>query len=102
MGKGFDSKCDFTPPTILLWLLLCSWMWGIVFGGSQHSSVDGCSAASCNFGVDTGEDERTSFHPAILHGSKRVHTPVCVQIYLLPIVSMMVSDSSASVQRFTI
>ena len=26
---GFDSKCNFTPPTILLWLLLCPWMWGI-------------------------------------------------------------------------
>ena len=24
---GFDSKCDFTPPTILLGLLLCPWMW---------------------------------------------------------------------------
>ena len=31
VGKGFDSKCDFTPPTILLGLLLCSWTWGIFF-----------------------------------------------------------------------
>ena len=25
-GMGFDSKCDFTPPTVLLGLLLCPWM----------------------------------------------------------------------------
>ena len=31
VGKGFDSKCDFTPPTILLGLLLCPWTWGILF-----------------------------------------------------------------------
>ena len=27
----FDSKHDFTPPTILLRLLLCRWTWGIFF-----------------------------------------------------------------------
>ena len=32
-------------------LLLCPWTWGIFFGGIQHSPVDGCSVASCNFGV---------------------------------------------------
>ena len=37
VGTGFDSECDFTPPTILLGLLLCPWMWGIFFGGIQHS-----------------------------------------------------------------
>ena len=26
---GFDSKCELTPPTILLGLLLCPWTWGI-------------------------------------------------------------------------
>ena len=31
VGMGFDSKCDFAPPTILLGLLLCPWMWGIFF-----------------------------------------------------------------------
>ena len=31
VGMGFDSKCNFTPPTVLLRLLLCSWMWGIFF-----------------------------------------------------------------------
>ena len=35
------------------------------FGGIKHSPVDGCSAASCNFGVLAGEDERTSFYSTI-------------------------------------
>ena len=26
---GVDSKHDFAPPTVLLGLLLCPWMWGI-------------------------------------------------------------------------
>ena len=37
-----------------------------LFGGIQHSPVDGCSATSCNFGVLTGEDEHTSFYTTIL------------------------------------
>ena len=28
-GMGFDSPCEFTPPTILLGLLLCPRTWGI-------------------------------------------------------------------------
>ena len=36
------------------------------FGGIQHFPVDGCSAASFNFGVLAGEDECTSFYSAIL------------------------------------
>ena len=35
------------------------------FGGIRHSPVDGCSAASCNFGVLAGEDERTFFYSTI-------------------------------------
>ena len=35
-----------------------------IFGGIQHSPVDSCSAASCNFGVLT-EDEHTSFYSAL-------------------------------------
>ena len=31
------------------------------FGGVQHFPVDGCSGASCNFGVLTGEGECMSF-----------------------------------------
>ena len=62
---GFDSKCNFAPPTILLELLLCLWMWGIFFlNGIQHSTVEGCSAVSCNFGVPA-EDDCTSFYFAI-------------------------------------
>ena len=36
------------------------------FGGIQHSPVDGCSAASCNCRVLTGEDECMSFYSAML------------------------------------
>ena len=64
-GMGFDSKCDFAPPTILLGLLLCPWMWDTFFGGMQHSPVDGYSAVSCNFGILT-EDECVSVYSAIL------------------------------------
>ena len=28
-GMAFDSRYNFTPPTVLLWLLLCPWMWDI-------------------------------------------------------------------------
>jgi len=66
---GLDSKHDFTPPTTLLGLLLYPWICGIFFGGIQHSPVNGCSAASCNFGVLT-EDERTSFSSTITKMTK--------------------------------
>ena len=36
------------------------------FGGIQHSPVNGCSSARCNFEVLTGEDEHTSFYSTIL------------------------------------
>ena len=29
MGMGFDSKCEFAPPTVLLGLLLYPWIRGI-------------------------------------------------------------------------
>ena len=35
------------------------------FGGFQHSPVDDCSAASCDFGVFGGEHECTSFYSTI-------------------------------------
>ena len=31
VGMGFDSKCDFAPPAILLVLLHCPWTWDIFF-----------------------------------------------------------------------
>ena len=31
MGTGFDFMVTITPPTILLQLLLCPWMWGSFF-----------------------------------------------------------------------
>ena len=37
-----------------------------VSGGIQHSPVNGCSGASCNFGVLTGVDEHMSVYSAIL------------------------------------
>ena len=36
------------------------------FGEMQCSPVDSCSAASCNFAILAGEDERTTFYSAIL------------------------------------
>ena len=31
VGRGFNSKCDFAPPAILLRLFLCPWTWGYLF-----------------------------------------------------------------------
>ena len=62
---------DFAPPTILLWLLLCLWTCGIFFSGFQASPVDGCLIVSSDFGVLTGEDERTYFCSAILNQKSR-------------------------------
>ena len=66
VGLGFGSKCDFTPPTILLGLLLCPWMWGIFFWCNPTFSCQWYSAASCNFGVLPREDEPVSFYSTIL------------------------------------
>ena len=58
-------------------LLPFSWGCSFAFGcgyhflvGSNISSVDGCSAVSCSFGVLTGEDEHMSFHSAIISCSR--------------------------------
>ena len=68
VGMGFDSKCDFSLPTILP--LLFPWMWGKFFGRIQHSPFNGCSAVSCNFGGLSGEDEYMSFYSIILESNK--------------------------------
>ena len=66
-GMGFDSKHDFS-------LLPSFWGFSFApglavsfFGEIQHSPVDACSAANCNFEVPTGEDEHTSFYSVILY-----------------------------------
>ena len=41
-------------------------MWGIFIWWDPTFSCYGCSAASFNFGVLTGEDEHTSFYTIIL------------------------------------
>ena len=53
---------------VILPLLLSCWGFSFAlenevsfFGGIQHSLVNGYSAASCNFGVLTGEDKHMSF-----------------------------------------
>ena len=48
------------------------------FGGIQHSPVNVCSAASCNFGVLTGEDEHTTFYSTILGLSLQLVFMQCV------------------------
>ena len=71
------SPIQWVWDLILLWLyplLLshCSFFFvfgcGIsFFGGFQYPPVNGCSTASCNFGVLTGGDEHMSFYSAILN-----------------------------------
>ena len=47
VGKGFDSKYDFTPPTVLLRISFALRHGVSFYGGIQHSSVNGYSAVSC-------------------------------------------------------
>ena len=85
--SGSDSVGSLGPgahkvlfePSAHLW-----WVWGLILsmilpllpscwgffavghgvsflGGIQHSLINGCSAASCNFGVLTGKDAHMSF-----------------------------------------
>ena len=67
---GFDSKHDFTTPTILLGFSFAVECGVSFLGGIQHSPINGCSAVSCNFGVPTGEDKHMSFYSVISHYSK--------------------------------
>ena len=66
---GIWFYCDCTPPTISLRLLLCLWMWGILFGEFQCLPVDDCSAISCDSGALARASEHTSFYSAILNQS---------------------------------
>ena len=60
---------DCAPPTVSLWLLLCLWMWGILFGEFQCLPLNDCSAVSCDFGAIARGSESTSFYAAILNQS---------------------------------
>ena len=60
--------------SVILPFLLSCWGFSLAlrcgvsfFGGIQHSPVDGCLAASCNFGVLDGEDEHKFFNSTILY-----------------------------------
>ena len=51
---------------------------GVSFnGGIQHSPVNDCSAAGCNFGVLVREDVCTSFYSAILARTSYNRTRLC-------------------------
>ena len=80
---GFNSKHEFSPPTVFLGRLLFYWMWGIFFGGIQHSSVN-CPAASCSFGVLTGDNECMSFYSSILSSPAHQNKTSFTQSQSLP------------------
>ena len=47
---GFDSKCDLTPPSILLWLL-CPWTWGISSPLLQHHAAPALALSTGHWSV---------------------------------------------------
>ena len=65
-GMRFDSKCDCTPPTVLLWLFLYPWTWVIVSWWIPTLPVHDCSALNWDFSVVSREDEQRSFYSTIL------------------------------------
>ena len=76
---GIWFHCDCAPPTISLWLLLCLWMRGILFGEFQCLPVDDCSAVSCDSSALARGSESISFYSAILNQSP------AFGFYLMPI-----------------
>ena len=67
-GMGFDFNVIvplFSSHRGFSFVLGCGVSFFLGGGMFQHLPVDGCSAASCNFGVRAGEDECTSFYSAI-------------------------------------
>ena len=66
---GVWFYCDYAPPTVSLWLLVCLWMWGIFFGEFQCLLVDDCSVVSCDSGALARGSESTSFYSTILNQS---------------------------------
>ena len=84
-----------SPPYCLTGLLFCPGTWGIFFGGIQHSPIDCCLAASCNFGVLAGEDECPSFYSNIFLCHQ---TPLSIGIFqarILELVAMLSSSGSS-------
>ena len=63
---GFDSNTILPLPPSCLGFSFALGHGVSFFGGIHNSFVNGCSAASCNFEVLTGEDEHTPFYSAIL------------------------------------
>ena len=90
-----DQKVLFEPFKHLWWvwglilsaispLLLSCWGFSFAlgcgvsfFGGVQHSPVDGCSAASCNFGVLAGEENSASLPSTQVHRRRGPQTRLC-------------------------
>ena len=59
---GIWFYCDCTTPTVLLWLLLCLWTWGMFFGEFQCLPVDDCSAVV----IPVLSQEKVSTRPSTL------------------------------------
>ena len=70
--EGFDSKWEFAPPTVLLWLFLCPWMWGMFFVPIQHSADDGCSQ---QLAVWEFSREKMNTHPSTLPSLLAIYCP---------------------------
>ena len=90
-----------SPPYCLTGLLFCPGTWGIFFGGIQHSPIDCCLAASCNFGVLAGEDECPSFYSNIFLCHQ---TPLSIGIFqarILELVAMLSSRGSSQTRDRT-
>ena len=87
---GIWFYCDCAPPTISLWLLLCLWMWGILFGEFQCLPVYDFSAVSCDSSVLARGSESTSFYSAILNQSHITYFYICSFQYSLPFILWMV------------
>ena len=72
------TQTQLSQPLWSLWVLISPLLpscwgfsfilgWGVsLFGGIQHSPVNGCSTAGCNFGVLAREDEHISFYSTVL------------------------------------
>ena len=72
-----------------------------IFGGIQHSQVDGGSAASCSFGVLAGEDECISFCSAIFlpHYGVRSNIKWRATQLILTFFRTTINDNSSSINN---